>query len=616
MMILKKRKVFFSIVPNTGRKLVALTVSMLACYFVAAQPPGKNYQLLYEENFKGNHLNEDDWEYRLGKRSGINISGLNRKENVFIENDALHIKVTQETFNGVMENTGGGVLSKHQFAYSYYETLSKPFMAGRGVHSSFWQAGGTVPNNDIFEIDSYEIDWKELVGYNNLYLNIGEKNKPFPWVTRANVPFELQKDGWFLDGFEYTPGGIFFYDNGKLVARSDFKDLAAAQRILLTALNGVGKVEADKMPGESLFKYFRYYGKAYPGVNILPNASFEYNRDRIDPAMPVAWLQKDNSSKVIAAKDAVNGQYTLRQANASESFNTELFQKLEYLVNGTYTLTAKVKTSTAIKSAFFSVSDFGSRPISNSISASIQWTDIIIPNIKITNHTAVIKFGLSGLTGQNFDVDDIRFYQDLENKTAVSAPNNFNLVYDPIWTQAESQPIIFNGDKAFYFFDRNVGYGDTVSIGFDIKPALVANMCPITRSSQSGKSGWAILFTNTGDVIFRIGSIETHHDVIAPHVYKANQNIHLNFVYQKSAALIYLNGRLIAKQDGIAEDTKDAVAAGRLGATNQMFDAVGDVMARTKNNFVNPGQRFVGEMGKLRIYNRGISSVEMLKDRL
>lgn len=610
---IKKTHITFLSLSNPVKKLTILILSILNFFFAGAQPPGKNYKLLYEETFKGNHLNEDDWEYRIGKREGVNINGLNRKENVFIENDALHIKVTQEPINGVVENTGGGILSKHQFGYGYYETLSKPFMAGRGVHSSFWQAGGTVANNDIFEIDSYEIDSKEFVGCNNLYLHLGEKNKPFPWTTRANVPFEISKDGWFLDGFEYTPDGIFFYDNGKLVARADFKDLVAAQRVLLTALNGVGKVDADKMPGETVFKYFKYYGKSYPGVNLLPNASFEYNQDRINPATPVGWQQKGNSSKVIATDDAKNGKYILRQTNAESTFKDELFQKLEYLINGNYTLTAKIRTSKAIKSAYFSVLNHGSKSLTKNISANTQWTEVIIPDIKITNHTVTIKVGSEGLAGEFLDIDNINFYQNPENKSVTYVANDFNLVYDPIWTQAEYEPIAFNGDQKFYFFDRNVGYGDAISIGFDLKAAIIANMCPITRSPQSGNSGWAILLTNTGDVIFRLGSIQNHHDVKANNVYKAGQYLRLNFIYQKGIALIYLNGQLITKEDGIQEDTKDATAAGRLGTTNQVFDAVGDVMARTNTNYVNTGKRFIGEIGKLKIYNRAITQEEISK---
>ncbi len=36
-------------------------------------------------------------------------------------------------------------------------------MVGKCVHTSFWQRSGSVPNNNIFEIDSYEIDSAEFL---------------------------------------------------------------------------------------------------------------------------------------------------------------------------------------------------------------------------------------------------------------------------------------------------------------------------------------------------------------------------------------------------------------------------------------------------------------------
>jgi hypothetical protein len=117
---------------------------------------------------------------------------MNLKECISVHDGSLHIVAKQQMMDGKLENVGGGVISKHQFGYGYYETLSKPFMAGKGVHSAFWQAGGAIANNDVFEIDSYEIDSKENMGCNNLYLHISPKGVSIPWVTRAHVPITFQ----------------------------------------------------------------------------------------------------------------------------------------------------------------------------------------------------------------------------------------------------------------------------------------------------------------------------------------------------------------------------------------------------------------------------------------
>ncbi|MCF8214673.1 MAG: family 16 glycosylhydrolase, partial [Chitinophagaceae bacterium] len=174
---------------------------------VAMNLPGKGFQLLYEDHFVGNTLNERDWQYRTGRRTGMGyMDGLNLKENVFVKDSALHIAVRHEMIDGKWENTGGGIISKHNFGYGYYESLSKPFMEGHGVHTSFWQRGGANPNNNIFEIDSYEIDSKTWVATNNLYVDIPYNGYTYtPWPHRAQVPFRFQKDGWFHDAYEFSP---------------------------------------------------------------------------------------------------------------------------------------------------------------------------------------------------------------------------------------------------------------------------------------------------------------------------------------------------------------------------------------------------------------------------
>ena len=140
-----------------------ILATALSAWAVAA-PPSRDYELMFEDNFDGGQLNEATWAYREGPRtSGTWINGLNRKENVFLKDGNLVIRCQVETINGKTENTGGGVISRANFGYGYYETRSKPFMAGKGVHSAFWQAGGNWDgkpdaNNNIFEIDSYEID--------------------------------------------------------------------------------------------------------------------------------------------------------------------------------------------------------------------------------------------------------------------------------------------------------------------------------------------------------------------------------------------------------------------------------------------------------------------------
>jgi hypothetical protein len=79
---------------------------------------------------------------------------------------------------------------------------------------------------------------------------VGQKSTPLPF--RAHIEFELDKDVWFRDGFEYNPEGIIFYDNGKEVDKCDWHELIANQMIWFTALNGVGKLDIFTQLGKTV----------------------------------------------------------------------------------------------------------------------------------------------------------------------------------------------------------------------------------------------------------------------------------------------------------------------------------------------------------------------------
>lgn len=312
------------------KQIMALCLAaMFPLAEIAAQPPaGKGYQLLFEDNFDGDSVNTAHWHFREGRRTaGTYINGLNFKENVRVRDGILYMDCRTEQIDGKKEYTGGGIISNANFGYGYYECKSRPFMEGRGVHTSFWQFGGAYPNSMVFEIDSYEIDSKSYGAANNLYVNLGNKEQTrVPWPHRASIKFTTDQDGWWVDAYEYTPEGITFYDNGKIVAQCEWPELNAAQQVWLSTLNGCGKVEEDKQPGYSAFDYFRYYTKDYPGVNRLPNGNFEFNQDLSDPYIPKCWKVEGTPKTVkVVHGNASRDNYKVRFFS-EKTINQSLFR--------------------------------------------------------------------------------------------------------------------------------------------------------------------------------------------------------------------------------------------------------------------------------------------------
>ncbi len=585
-----------------------------------AAPPSDEYQLLYEDNFKGSKLNTNAWIYRLGERPGTGMfNSLNSAGNITISN-GLHIAVHPEAIRGKTWNTGGGVISRYQFGYGYYETLSTPFMGGRGVHSSMWQAGGAVPNNSIFEIDGYEIDSKSAMACHNLYVHLSPAAyKETPWPMRCNQPVQLDQKGAYLCGYEFTPDGVKFYEGGRLTATADWPQLTAQQVVWLTALNGVGKVDA--VPGETIFRYFRYYARDYPGVNLLPNVSFEYNLDKIDPHTPVAWQVSGGNPAAVLIKPggAANGNYYLRLGSDNTAFAVSTTQKLEFIRNGNYELTAMIRSSGGLEAALIAVSDFGGNEQSIEIPEFSDWQMIRIPQITVSNLTATISLYAKGHAGQWVDFDDVRFQKPPQpGATPVPTPE-FKPVGDPIWTLAMREPIRFLGDGKFYFFDRIVGSGDAISVVFTVNASHLANTIPIARMPKTGNSGWAVQLGENGQVCFSLGSLEHHQNVVAEAHYQAGKDCHIACLFDRGVAKIFVNGILRQTVKDIPFDTQDKSAPGRIGANDNRFDAVGEVIMPATGGINNAAtkkakmQLFVGTLSHIQIYNRALTEAEIAK---
>ena len=99
------------------------------------------YTLVYQDNFDGASVNENDWFYR---ESGLYAGSYNRKENVTEAGGHLNVAFRKEDINGdgsTSEYTGGGVISKRNFGYGYYETRAKLIGGVKGFHQSFWTIG-------------------------------------------------------------------------------------------------------------------------------------------------------------------------------------------------------------------------------------------------------------------------------------------------------------------------------------------------------------------------------------------------------------------------------------------------------------------------------------------
>ena len=577
---------------------------------VLAAPPTPDYELLYAEEFEGTRVNEADWTFREGRRTvGSYVNGLNFARNVSVSEGSLRVAVRQEMIDGVVEHTGGGVISTHRFGFGYYECRSKPFMAGRGVHSAFWQRGAGE-NNSFFEIDSYELDSTETIATNNLYVDLSPVKGGLPWPHRAHVPLKLPADGWWVDAYEYTPEGVIFYDHGVKVAEAEFPDLIGQQNIWLTALNGVRGIEADKQPGESLFDYFRYYAKDYPGMNLLPNGSFEYNVGKPLTA-PIAWKETGDvdASIVAASGTASHGDHVLRHA-ADRPWRVTTSQKLEFIRNGEYELLARVRRKGREAEGRITVTGAGSEPQSVVVPVSAQWQLLHLKKVLVATHCATIEVSSSGSAGDWLEVDDIQFMKPPLPNQARRPSRVLGKVdesREPRWQIGQRVPLTFVGDDRFYFFSRNVGQGDAATVALELTVPSLTDTIPISRQPREGTGGWALRLSASGDVAFCVGSKETNREIVARGVLRPNTPARVAAVFDRGTARLYVDGVLRASATGL-QVTPTSGEVGRLGASQNAYQVADDIMLATSEGEARRAatprlRNFVGLVRDLRIYN-------------
>ena len=612
-----------------ARSLSLVLIVMTALPMAAGEPApgdlpealrGRGYVLAFADEFNGTALDPTVWGPRLDR--SVNRPGMdywNEAEALSLSGGDLCVAIMCAERKGRQQHIGGGAITKARFGYGYYETWCKPFLGGRGVHTSFWQTG--MGSNRLFEIDGLEVDSFDRsrntvarLACHNLYVHAAPRGFPeLPWPLRANTTFRVDADGWYRCGWEYTPDGVTFFEGTAQIAQVRFRDYPAAQNVWLTALHGVGTVDATNA-GESRFAYFRYYARPLPGVNLLPNGDFEYNLDRDDPQIPRAWSEDgDAAASRIVDQGAACGRYALRQGNETEaSYRVRTHQTLQHLLPGVYRISARCRSPGGLTAARL-VATSGAVEVAQDLPAQGDWQTVSLEDLQVADGSVTIAVASEGPAGTWLEVDDVRVEQPATAEHPQRPTVPFRPLQDAMWTLGEDAPVRFVGDESFYFFGRNVGCGPAITVAFRFTPGPLVDQGILGRIPAKGPSGWGVVALRDGSIGFRVGSRTEAREVRSSPVLVPGRATDIACRFDRGTATIMADGVVVASASGITQDTTDTTAAGRLGNVDQRWLAVGDVIQRDEDAPVRPS-RFVslsGEIRHLAIYNRALSDDEL-----
>lgn len=222
--------------------------------------------LAWHDEFDGDTLNQAEWNIR----TGVRFAAMNAAGNVSVADGLLRLAVRKEKA-GEADYTAGGVISKREFKYGYYEARYR-VPRGAGWHTSFWMmknTDGSVGNRQ--EIDVCEQDSKELTSYGmNLHTHapthIGQAGRR---VKTPNLA-----DDFHVWGCEFSPREIRNYFDGKLVGVTHVTHFQHdVMSIWLTTVGWAKlpwapqlKIDDTALPASADFDYVRFFeNPALPG---------------------------------------------------------------------------------------------------------------------------------------------------------------------------------------------------------------------------------------------------------------------------------------------------------------------------------------------------------------
>ncbi|WP_129778601.1 glycoside hydrolase family 16 protein [Peristeroidobacter soli] len=433
-MLKRPRNVLKIIVP------FAIAANAFCSVAVSAPPSGAGYSLIYQEEFNGSALDSSQWYHRI--TLGKYTEGYMRAGNVSVEGGLLRLRYDYEDFNndGVLDFTGGGILSRNLFGYGYYETRAKLFDAVSGLHTSFWSMG-VRPNmpgatgdpdiqadidakriplhNQFHEVDGFEHNSAAKLGMGTIKQAQQTTQSRFAYRTEAELGALMGEAINFADwntyGYEISPDYHRFYINGHLlfeIPSSQYPFQYGPMNFWLTSLPYTPNSNSSVLPGYSEFDYFKFYARHDTAANRLGNAGFDARPlNNPDLQIVTGWIENyDDQASMLVWDEYVDATRSLKHEKAT-SYLVTTKQNLQFIPNGNYRLTAYVKSSGGQQQCAMRVLNYGGAERVYNIPATASWTQITIDNVQVTNQSATIAFTSNASGGQWLRVDKVAFQE-------------------------------------------------------------------------------------------------------------------------------------------------------------------------------------------------------------
>ena len=219
-------------------------------------PEGKNWKLVWQDEFDGTELDTSKWNFRLNywgypsptfTAEGVELDGESHMRLHLIEKDgdyfSPHLQTGSNTFDIPRDSEGFWPFGAYQPAkfmhrYGFYEIRCR-LPKNTGWHAAFWlQAPGIGGHPDpryggveCDIMENYKQHTDGLIGCGNGWGGYGKNNQ---WYGHFWFPYEETPDGWHRYSVDWSPDGYTFYADGKQVGVQEAPVSEVEQFILVS----------------------------------------------------------------------------------------------------------------------------------------------------------------------------------------------------------------------------------------------------------------------------------------------------------------------------------------------------------------------------------------------
>ncbi len=224
---------------------------------------GETMVLTFLDEFSGNLLNFDNWEY-CPKWERSDRKGKWDPSQVSVANDNLILSVSYDSSEGICKS--GAIRTKGLFeqAYGYFECSMK-VQTVPGFWSAFWMMCGNVGSVGNDGVDGTEIDIMEAFNAKTYGINHALHWDGYGDYHQSKGVSEYRKDlyeGFHTYAMSWTPEGYKWYIDGELMWESSAGGVCNQPGYLKLTLevgSWAGEIDKSDLPAAVYVDYVRVY---------------------------------------------------------------------------------------------------------------------------------------------------------------------------------------------------------------------------------------------------------------------------------------------------------------------------------------------------------------------